>query len=441
VERILPDLSDNIKCGNSLIGPDFSDGLFSGGDKKVNPFDWNAEFSDIMKKGGFDVVIGNPPYGAGFTDNEVLYLRSKYSSTDQSIDSYSLFMELAGRLLKDGGKVGEIVQSGWLSAPTTASTRLIFKKDFLPDSFVSLPYDIFGAYVDTIIFTATRKQTIKGDDAKTKVQLFVFPPKFKIHSLSDFEAHSKIAKVGEVISENRSEFLTILSSEEISIIEKIRNAPMHFSDIADIQRGVTPFQLVDSPPKNAEIAYNGNLRRYIFDLGEKKYIRYDNSLAEFKPERYFQGKRILLRELISRQFSLQASLVEGSFITNKSIQSILVNEDVSPLIVLGILNSKLLSWFFLSVNSVGRRDDFPKIVLKQTRELPFPNLSNKNAESNKLVILVDRMLELNKELPLATTPQARTQLERQIAHTDKEIDSCVYALYGLSEEEIKVVEG
>ena len=69
-ERALPDLGDNIKCGNSLIGPDFYDvnvgqhmPLFDDEERyRINVFDWNAEFPEIMKKGGFDAVIGNPPY-------------------------------------------------------------------------------------------------------------------------------------------------------------------------------------------------------------------------------------------------------------------------------------------------------------------------------------------------------------------------------------------
>ena len=66
-ERALPDLGNNIKCGNSLIGPDFYQnqqlGLF--GDeqqRKINAFDWQKEFAPIFKQGGFDAVIGNPPY-------------------------------------------------------------------------------------------------------------------------------------------------------------------------------------------------------------------------------------------------------------------------------------------------------------------------------------------------------------------------------------------
>lgn len=438
VERLLPDLSDNIKCGNSLIGPDFySSGLFEDG-KDVNAFDWNIEFADIMKSGGFDTVIGNPPYGAGFSEPETLYLRSKYTSAKQSTDSYILFMELAAVLLKEGGAVGEIVQSGWVSAPTASSLRHSFKETFSPNSFVALPYDVFGAYVDTMVYTASRLPI----NPASKVDLVVFPPKFKIRNIDDFQQFQKTANISEVISNSRSEFLTVLSSQEIGIVNKLLNSPKTFANIADIQRGVTPFHLNDTPPKNSAIAFNGQLRRYTIEFDESKYLRYDETLAEFKPGRYFTGPRILLRELISRQFRLQASFVNEDFITNKSIQSILITPPLNPLFVLGILNSKLISWFFLSVNSVGRRDDFPKIVLKQTRELPFPDieLDPKNKLQEKVCALVERMILLQKEVSRIGIPTEKTRIERQILATDAEIDRLVYELYGLTEEEIKIVE-
>jgi hypothetical protein len=94
-------------------------------------------------------------------------------------------------------------------------------------------------------------------------------------------------------------------------------------------------------------------------------------LAEPKPERYFRGPRLLLRELISRQFQLQAVKVTGDFVTNKSMQSILALEggpDLNDL--LAIINSRLMSWYFLRRSNIAQRDDFPKIVLKETRSLP-----------------------------------------------------------------------
>lgn len=118
-------------------------------------------------------------------------------------------------------------------------------------------------------------------------------------------------------------------------------------------------------------AFNGTVRRYKLDKGQIRYIRYDSSLAEYKPEKYFQGERILLRELISRQFELQAVKTDDHFITNKSMQSIISNGTYSTNYLLALINSRLMSWYFLNISQIAQRDDFPKIVLKETRALPI----------------------------------------------------------------------
>ena len=100
------------------------------------------------------------------------------------------------------------------------------------------------------------------------------------------------------------------------------------------------------------------MRRYSFERGEKAFIRFDDTLAEPKPERYFIGPRLSLRELISRQFRLQATKVKTDLVTNKSMQSIIQRTDGPDLgFLLGILNSRLVSWYFLRCSSIAQRDD------------------------------------------------------------------------------------
>jgi len=112
--------------------------------------------------------------------------------------------------------------------------------------------------------------------------------------------------------------------------------------------------------------------------------------------------------------------------------------------LLGLLNSKLLSWNFLAIHSVGRRDDFPKIVLKQTRELPFRKINFFNSTDkdrhDRMVQLVESILVLHKQLAAAQTDHEKTALQRQIDATDRQIDQLVYELYGLTEEEIQIVK-
>jgi hypothetical protein len=265
-------------------------------------------------------------------------------------------------------------------------------------------------------------------------------------STQEFEENVKRANFAEWFVDGQNELLTYTDTISGKVIRKIMRAGRPFSEFADIQRGVTPFNLTDNPTHAAsKLAFNGTVRRYVFEGGEKCFIRFDNTLAEPKPERYFCGPRLLLRELISRQFRLQAVKVTKDFVTNKSMQSILqLPGGVELSYLLGLINSRLISWYFLRRSNVAQRDDFPKIVLKETRSLPicpinFSDPADKTRH-DRMVALVEEMLELDKKRATAKTEHDQTALKRQIEMTDKQIDELVYDLYGLTEEERKIVE-
>jgi type I restriction-modification system DNA methylase subunit len=125
--RVLPDLSNNIKCGNSLIGPDFYDhqqmSLFDDNEIfRVNPFDWDAEFAEIMKDGGFDAVIGNPPYVRiqgmkEWAPTEVEFYKQRYKSASKgNYDIYVVFVERAMQLLNKQGRMGYILPHKFFQA-------------------------------------------------------------------------------------------------------------------------------------------------------------------------------------------------------------------------------------------------------------------------------------------------------------------------------------
>jgi type I restriction-modification system DNA methylase subunit len=114
-ERALPDLGDNIKCGNSLIGPDIyddSDLILSADDiHRINPFDWESEFSEIINDGGFDVVIGNPPYvDVKILGNDIKkFLTKRYMSATRRFDLYVPFVERGIDLISNEGLLSYIM--------------------------------------------------------------------------------------------------------------------------------------------------------------------------------------------------------------------------------------------------------------------------------------------------------------------------------------------
>jgi hypothetical protein len=345
---LLPPLETNIKCGNSLIASDFS--LVPADLVRVNAFDWDVQFAAIMKAGGFDAVIGNPPYGADVGEDALDYLREAFESAGREVDTYALFMEQSCRLVRPSGIVSMIVPTGWYSGARYPALRRYLAKNTDPSVFVNLPYAVFAdAWVDTTVFAAAKRRqpTAWPRTESCRVRLRTFPKRHRIKSSSEFDQGQSSADVTAWFQDNSDVYLTYANEAATSLIRKLGKKCVPFSTYADIQRGVTPFNLTDKPThKTSREAFDGTVRRYVLDRGPQKFVRFDDTLMEPKPTRYFEGPRLLIRELISRQFQLQAVKTAEDFVTNKSMQSVLPLPDGPELgCLLGCLNGKLLSWY------------------------------------------------------------------------------------------------
>jgi len=343
-----------------------------------------------------------------------------------------------------------IVPTGWYSGARYPGLRRFVARNTDPTVFVNLPYDIFAdAWVDTTIFAAAKRKapTSWPRTESCRVALRTFGKRDKIKSSREFESDQTFADFASWFADGGDAFLTYADVASTLIIKKLESKGVPFSAYADIQRGVTPFHLTDKAThKTSRPAFEGTVRRYSLERGPKKFVRFDQTLMEFKPERYFRGPRLLVRELISRQFRLQAMRADESFVTNKSMQSVLPLAGAPNLnFLLGCLNSRLLSWFFLQKSNIAQRDDFPKIVLKETRSLPFPKIdlkrSDDKARHDKLVNLVEKLMGLIPKLRQARSESEQQTLRNAITAADQQIDALVYELYGLTEEEIQLVEG
>ena len=401
-------------------------------------FDFEIYFSEVFhRKGGFDVVIGNPPYGAEFSPALIATLRASYESVANSLDSFILFIERAAGLLKPHGALAYLVPSGWVSTPSSRKLRALFVRSFKPLVFASLPYDSFAtAYVDTMVVMAQRlaKGCSWADLPEKRVRLVIFPIRHSIASTKDFERFQKQGDFSLWKNPADAGFLVLASKAEAALIGKLRACPKCFDDYVEVMRGIEIYH----PTKRDQCRYpkaalTGDIYRYQLIEGPPGYIDYPPEIESSKSWRFFGGARILLRQLISRKFRLQAVIVEKPFLTNQSVQSLVVRRQNAPSlhILLAILNSRLLSWFFCQVNMVARRDDFPKIIIKQTRELPIPNLD--------LSAQIKTCTELNKLVYRILAAKQR-DAEADVSALEREIDELVYALYGLTPEEIQIVE-
>ena len=440
-ERALPDLGNNIKCGNSLIGPDFYHGkqmnLFDGEERyRINAFDWDNEFPEIMKAGGFNVVIGNPPYIPieMMSESQKAYFQQKHHQLERKYDSSIVFILALLQKLKPSGRLGFISSIAWQTGENFAKLRehLFTKVGIL--NLINLPFDVFkDAYVDTGIYI------LSGKPVNT-YSIYRFPKKEKFPDINNVvftEVPIRLISPPDfkVILEPRSQ--KILSR----ILEDKRFVQLGSFTISTQGLAGNRFEKNEKPKGDDWYPFleKGQARRYVFDIEHIVYTDLSNKVS-LKPF-YEKNPKLLIRRVINRQDRLMVAYTDQRLVFKKDINPFVITDTKwNIFFVLGILNSRLISYLYINSSTIATKDDFRQTTLAELRRTPIPYLTDEDVRQNRMVELVNQMLELHKQLASAKTDHDKTVIQRQIDATDRQIDLLVYELYGLTEDEIKSVE-
>ena len=466
-ERALPDLGRNIQCGNSLIGPDYYDAQQLSMDfmdeeerQRVNAFDWRSAFPQVFAKGGFDAVIGNPPYGANINNTEKAYIVKNYDCQNYQLDSYLLFLEKSIKLLlKKNGLFGMIIPNPWLTNILQTNTRKFIVENSKIINIVHFYFPVFRkAIVDTEILI------LQNGDPKNWKPRIIFADSYE--SLE--EKNNKSDSLSIMIKNQDQWRLSnggiiniFLSESESRLAEKIASEGETVGNLLDVNVGIKPYQVGKGvpPQKRATVdnrdfdsiekiddLYRKYLRgkdinRYLISPKSSRFIKYGPWLAEPRPAAKFDTPiKLFIRQTGD---SLIVALDNEKYLCLNNMHVLVPKNDKnSPYFFLGVLNSKLLNWYYHTLNpEVG--EALAEVKKTNVEKLPIIRIDLSNAidkiQYTKLVQLVECMLSLQKQNP--HTPQEKETLEREIKNTDNQIDQLVYKLYGLTEEEIRVVEG
>jgi len=475
-ERALPDLGNNIKCGNSLISPDFYEqqelNLLDEEQRyRINVFDWHSEFSEIFSAGGFDAAIGNPPYiSVELTIKDVTdYYLKKYDSAFGRANSFSIFVEQANNLLKESGRLGFIVSNRILTNTQLSLLRKLILESSEIQNILTFKKAVFKASVDTAVLIS--KKTIPTQDHVVDIC-------YDIQDFRNRDSFVNKVKQASFLETPSFVFNVMLQESSSSVIQTIRTKSDALSTICDVKDGIILGAISDSFLSNKRINskyekwLEGNeVARYSVNW-EGRYICYDNSLveeelkhkrqkakqkamsaADFKklsqsgvrlrtPE-IFRREKLLTRQNAKRLIGTYDN--ENYFIRN-SLHSIFLNAssvNYNLKYILALINSRLLDFYFQ--DQIGKTGEmFSQMKIEYIRQLPirpidFSDLSDKSYH-DQLVKLVEQILAYHKKFSAAKTPHERTILERQIDATDTQINHLVYKVYGLTEEDIKIVE-
>jgi len=446
-ERALPDLGNNIKCGNSLIGPDFYDTIGPESiteelRRKINAFDWQPEFPQIFNRQNpsFDAVIGNPPYIPieMMDPNEKYYFKKHHPELQRKYDSSIVFILAMLRKLNHSGRLGFISSITWQTGENFRKLREYLFTNAGVDTLINLPFDVFEkAYVDTGVYILSAKPN-------DSYLIYRFPKKGIKPDLSNVEY--KCVPTDLITS---PDYKIILEPKAQAIFARVyvnpKFIPLGLITISTQGLAANKFTTESTPKDDNWYPFipQGQVYRYALSVGKLLFADL-NQYPSLKPF-YDKSHKLLLRRLVNRQDRLMATYINDRLLFKKDINPFIITDPTrSPFFVLGILNSKLMSYLYVNTSSIATKDDFRQTTLAELRKLPIRTIDFSNPEDavkhGKMVKLVERMLDLHKQLAAAKIPNEKTRIQREIDITDKQIDRLVYDLYGLTEEEIKIVE-
>jgi hypothetical protein len=524
LEGVLPNLGDNIKCGNSLIGPEYYEleqqqTLFDEAEmRRVNVFDWDDErkgFGGIMRRGGFNAVIGNPPYVRIQTMKEwaptevEFYKRHYVAASKGNYDIYVVFVERALQLLNVTGRMGYILPHKFFQGKYGQPLRELIAKGKHLDEIVH-----FG---DQQVFAGATTYTCLLFLEKEGGPCFRY---VKAHDLDTWRASGEVVE-GEVDAEKVTEKeWNFVVGSGAALFERLSEMPVRLGRVAakifqGLVTGADPVFIMENVsetefksaatgkiyPIEAELMHSlckgsVNLRRYHISEITKLILfpymlvngkaellsvqelgtRFPNTWAYLKENRqkleareggkwkhdkwYAFGRSQNLSEMEQEKILTPSIANRTSFTLDTTDHYYFVGsgggggggygitlkgeyQSLTYFYILGLLNSKLLDWF-LKQTSSPYRGGYYSYNRQYIENIPiylidFSNPAEK-AQHDKLVALVDNMLELQKKYHETRMERDKELYERQIKVVDAQIDKLVYDLYGLTEEEIRIVE-
>jgi len=494
--RKLTSLNNNLKCGNSLIDePEVA------GEKAFN---WQIEFPTVFEKGGFDVVIGNPPYGVNFNDVEKKYL-SNFDKSVPDFEIYIYFISLYKKILKFNSVLSYIFPNTFLST--------VFGKKYRDDllSNVSV-YQIVDLSNDNTFVDASVRTCIFSFRNKEEE----FDAEFIKSTNKSFELFNKFTKSELLLNSDNLMSLFNQNNEEKSLISKIQKNNV-LKDFHQVSQGFIPYRRSDlikkygeeegnkivdeklwhsSEKKNDEWKkeiFGKEINRYCYNNVETEFIYYGKHVASYVDIKFFTQERILVREITADK--LFCMYITEELYNNPSLINIIdVKNILSLKYSLTILNSKLIGWLHNKISPKANKGLFPKILINDVRNIPLIEIDKSSQiifsekadimlqlnndlqdQTRKFITLLqsdfkiekpskkieefylldwadfNKELKKNKITLLGVTKddwfdrfdrlkKQALELKSQIDITDKEIDRMVYEVFGLTEAEIQIVE-
>ena len=442
-ERVLPTLDDNIKSGNSLIDTDYYDTQLDFGEERIiKPFSWQKAYPTIFKNGGFDVVVGNPPYVDSRINEESSkaywknhYKSSKYGKTN----TYEIFIERGMQLLKKEGKLGYIIPIVLLNVSACKGLREVLINDYTISEISYTEYNVFeNANVDTMILLLKNV----SPNVKDVITVNKFSNLFKEVINENILNQFNLKEIDEYKISIKSTLINSKIKDKITVI-KISDELDFYNGIATGPDKEKYFSLQKINTNYKPLLMGNNIGALLINY-DGKYINYDRKLLHrAREEKIFLADEKIIMQRI-RNLKLDRRLVctidRDKFYTFNSVNNLLLkaNSNYKLSYFLGLLNSNLLNYLF-KLNSLNTNITLSDLDLIPMKKIDFSNKQEVQAH-DQIVNSVEQLLQLKKDLTIATLETKKEQIKSKIEYNEDKINSLVYQLYDLTKDEIELIE-
>src|SRR5699024_3664000 len=400
-------------------------------------FSWKINFPEVFEKEGFDIIIGNPPYGAEFNNEEKATLKKMYPNVaDYESSQYFYFRGL--ELLKKKGLISYITTNTFLFNVNAKK----FRKEIISSSTLQGIYDLTD--INVFIKAKVRTETMYWLNQKTK--------KYDVHYYK-FNADRRAfyyknqMSVKKLIKNDKNWlYMMRFSGEQEKLIEKISMKGGPLNDYFDISQGLIPYDKYRG--HSQEIIKNriwhekfkkdetykpelkgADVKNYVVNWNGKLWISYGDWLAAPREPKFFNDPRVLVREIVDRHTGrLNAGFTDQEFYNTPSIINIIPKRDekISLFYLLGLLNSKLFAIYNYATSPKVKKGLFPKVLITDIRELPIKiGTQEQVAQIEDYVSLIVRT--------------KKKYYQQNIENTQNKIDEIIFKIYGLDEEDQNVL--
>jgi type I restriction-modification system DNA methylase subunit len=488
-DKLLPSLTNNIVCGNSLIAPDILDGkLFDLAEERVvNPMDFGSAFPVVTEAGGFDAIVGNPPYVRiqGFPREQIKYFSEHYEVAQGNFDLYVNFVERAFELLGPSGRLGLIVPNKFFKTDYGAGLRdFISKRKALSDVVDFGANQVFEVTTYTCLLFLSKDENAEFRYTLTRPDAVSLAAPVFVSRKSDSISDDAWIFVDDRVAEIRKKLM--LASKPLLELPATMNRGSSTGDDEvfmvsganeDLESEILRTPLFASDFERYRFHPAGKWRiifPYVADRDGYRLYSEDEMQSMFpKAFKYLKShkKRLMERRQYRKWFGYSAArslamhdegqilvplladhamfafvdegsrghtclMASGGF--SISVDS---SSPASAKYVLGLLNSRLLFWNLQQASNIFR-GGWITCTKQYFGALPIHNVETKaeKAKQNEIERLVAQIIITKDELEAAQSDRDRNYYERRYAQLDREIDQVVYELYGLDSSEIETIE-